>query len=85
MNRARRLQLALARAGHIARDRASLHEAFGRAYSEFIAIRSRDPLLLAQLAADSRTLFGRAFYWPEAEFGPIMAEIETVFATRRWL
>lgn len=51
-------------------------EIFARAYSQFIATKTNDPLLVRGLKADKRSLFGPLMYWDDDQFGPIAAEIE---------
>src|SRR5262245_55706975 len=58
-------------------------EVWARAYSQFIAERSGDPLLLEQLNTALNTGTGRQ--WTTDDFKPIGAAIETLFKKLKWL
>jgi hypothetical protein len=49
---------------------------WARAYAQAVLARSRDPVLLAELAALQAA--DDAFVWPEPEFDPIAQAIEDV-------
>lgn len=58
-------------------------ELWARAYAQYVAVRSRDPVLLAELAADQA---GRAYpvQWSDADFEPIAAAIDQILAFVGW-
>lgn len=67
---------------------ASPHEVWARAYAQFIAVRSNNPTLLAELESTrSQITRGRsaAVQWDDDDFAPIDSEIERIFRTRGWL
>ena len=55
---------------------ARLREIWGRSYSQYMAIKSGDPVLLKQFQEDQSSLFGGLFYWTQRQFLPIMQEVE---------
>lgn len=64
------------------------HELWARSYAQFIAIRSDDPLLLAELDARRGSRPGLIDYhlqWEDVDFAPIEFEIERLFRRLRWL
>jgi hypothetical protein len=60
-------------------------EVWARAYAQYIAIRSGDPRLLAELNAD-RKQFGPNFprQWDDADFEPVAAAIDRLLEKKGW-
>lgn len=56
-----------AHAEYLARD----EEIMARAYSQYIALKSNDALLMRQLRAEQRDAFGDSMYWTDSDFRPI--------------
>lgn len=65
---------------YLARD----HEIFARAYSQYIATKSNDPLLLRQFRTDQREMYGEAMYWTDSEFQAISTAFDELFAKLGW-
>lgn len=62
-------------------------ELWARAYAQFVAVRSGDPILLGQLDALRAPVGVVDFHeqWDDDDFKPIKAEIETFMRSRGWL
>lgn len=63
------------------------HEIWARAYAQYIATRSKDPVLLEQLAKLVTKKSGKLHYatqWEEDDFAPIAKEIDRLFAQKGW-
>jgi hypothetical protein len=60
-------------------------EVFARAYSQYIAIKSGDPELLAGLNSDRAGLFGEVLYWNDKDFSAIMELLDFFFKEKGWL
>lgn len=67
-------------------------EIFARAYAQYVAVKSGDPVLLEQLEETRQRLVdtnGRKVYYPEQwaddDFAPLMDWFEKEFAARGWL
>ena len=58
-------------------------EAFARAYAQYVAIKSGDPVLLAQLQKAQFSSLGLA--WQTSEFLPIMEEFDKIFIAKGWM
>lgn len=64
------------------------HEIFARAYSQYIATKSKDPELLAQLAEwrkDGKKRPGKAYHpqqWSDDDFAPIAAAFDAMLAAK---
>lgn len=67
------------------RDVARTHEIFARSYSQYIATKSADPVLLSGLRADRGSLFGSTLYWSDEEFRPILKAMDDLFHKKGWL
>jgi hypothetical protein len=64
------------------------HEIFARAYSQYIAIKSRNPEILADLRTRQGNPVGGKAYpvqWDDDDFLPLYEEIETIFKQIGWL
>lgn len=64
------------------------HEIFARAYSQYIAIKSRNPEILADLRSRQGKPVGGKVYpvqWDDDDFLPLFNEIETIFKKIGWL
>ena len=63
-------------------------ELWARSYSQFIATQSRDPALLRQLEQERERPVSGIYYpkhWADADFQPILAEMQTIFRGLRWM
>lgn len=63
-------------------------ELWARSYSQFVATQSRDPALLRQLAQERDRPVNGIYYpkhWDDADFLPILTEMETLFRGLRWM
>ena len=64
-------------------------EQFARAYAQYIAVKSKNPTMLAQLekirAQARRAPVGYPTQWEDDDFAPIMAEFDRVFAQEGWI
>lgn len=63
-------------------------ELWARSYSQFIATQSRDPELMQQLERERKRPISGIYYpkhWDDADFQPILAEMEAVFRGLRWM
>jgi len=59
------------------------HEAFARAYAQYVAIKSGDQTLLSQLYLQQQSSLGTA--WKNDEFEPIMDEFDALFKAKGWI
>jgi len=55
-----------------------LREIWARAYAQYIATASGDPVLLKQLKRDQTTGFGPVLYWTPKQFEPILKQLEKI-------
>lgn len=63
-------------------------ELWARSYSQFIATKSRDSVLLRQLEQERERPASGVYYpkhWEDADFQPILAEMEAIFRGLRWM
>jgi len=66
----------------------STKEAWARSYAQYIAEKSVNPQLLAELdilRAGNHALPANTFHWSEADFKPIREEIDALFKLKGWL
>jgi hypothetical protein len=66
----------------------SNHEIFARAYSQYIAIKSKNPDMIADLRRrQGAVVMGKAYpdQWEDDDFVPIYNELETIFKQIGWL
>lgn len=69
-------------ADYLLRDR----EIWARAYSQYIAVRSRDPEMLRQLdALRQHPIVGQVFQWSDEDFAPIASAIDDIFRAKGWI
>lgn len=59
-------------------------EIFARAYSQYIATKSNDALLLRQLRRDQLEQFGEAMYWTDSDFAPIFHAFDEFTKASDW-
>lgn len=55
-------------------------EVFTRAFTQWIAEESQDPLLLHELALDKASLYGELMHWPPAEMATLAEAFRAMFA-----
>jgi hypothetical protein len=60
-------------------------EIWSRAYAQFIAARSQDPVLMGFLDRRRSPNIPDPIQWKDSDFGPMTAAIESVFAELGWL
>jgi hypothetical protein len=63
-------------------------ETFARAYAQYIALRTRDPILLAELDSLRQATISQRVYhthWTEEDFEPVAGAIERLFVQRGWM
>jgi hypothetical protein len=70
--------------GRRLREAAEIREIFARAYSQYIATKCGDPVLLAGLDSDRNSGFGDILHWNDAEFRGIMEAFDQLFAEKHW-
>jgi hypothetical protein len=58
-------------------------ERFARAYSQYIATQSGDPVLRQQLDRDRQSRYGDLMYHSDEEFAPIAAEFDRHFSAQK--
>lgn len=63
----------------------AVREIFARSYSQCIATKCRDPILLKALDNDRNSGFGDILFWNAAEFEAIMGTLDVLFADRNWI
>lgn len=80
--------IATIRAGGLPFDRKAYflqrHEMFARAYAQWIAARSADPALVADLDV-VRSGFEAWRQWTDDDFAPIAQELDSLFASKGWI
>lgn len=59
-------------------------ELFARSYAQYVAVRSGDPEMLAELAA-SRTGKWAALQWDDEDFAPVAEAFDDLFRTQGWI
>lgn len=59
-------------------------ELWARTYSQYIAVRSKDPALLAELDSTRRGQIKLPTQWPDAEFEPVARELDALFTKLGW-
>jgi len=61
------------------------HELWARAYSQWVAMKSNDAVLLGELAlVRSDKIYGNSVYWSDEDFAKIMDAIDNLFAKLGW-
>jgi len=64
----------------------SKKEVFARAYSQWIAVRSKDPVMLSELRSLQKgNENGFTSQWSDKDFEPIALEFDKLFKTRGWI
>lgn len=64
---------------------ADTKELFARSYAQYIAVRSGDPILLAQLNKERSDKIYGARQWSDEDFAPIAAAFDQLFRSLGWL
>ncbi len=62
-------------------------ELWARSYAQYVATKSNDPAMLAQIAAirDGTSGSWVDSHWSDSDFGPVREAIDKLFATLKWL
>jgi hypothetical protein len=60
------------------------HEIFARSYSQYIAVKSEDPVLAAGLEKDRAAPFGDILHWNDEQFECILEAFDQLFVTKKW-
>jgi len=64
----------------------SSEEIWARSYSQYIAVKSQNRLLLDQLSAERNIpVYGDCIQWDDEDFAPIAAAIDELFMEMGWL
>lgn len=60
-------------------------ELWARSYTQYIGLRTRDAIVLAQLEADREEEFGDIMQWTDESFDPVASAIDEAFRGLKWL